>query len=712
MDALRGFSLKQNQHLKSIIIIFENKRTTAVNADNPQQFSIGKFDVDISRSQICDAHEVIALEPKVLQVLLILARNQGQVVSHETLRQNVWPGVVVTPGALQRCIAQLRKVLGDDAKKQSVISTQPKVGYSLLIPVKWHYPQQQKKTAAGNFRYIAIVAALLLLVFVFQYTKKQPSDDWKFHQLKPLTATDHREFFPSFSPDGQYIAFQRYISDCERQLWAKDLNSNKEYLLTAEPGFYGPPRWSPNGQSLAFTNVSACGQKPGCRNILGVSFALAKTSPQVPHEYVRCQQESYGSLSWLNESQLAFVAKRPQQTEVRQLDLSTQDAQVLYRTEQAKPYHLSYSEPLQKLLVMQHDALSNSEMVQLDLHSGAQETTTLQVPSSYQDYIWWRPEWHPHENRLLAGAGQALFAIKPNGQMQAHVLTTLNSISHPVYHPNGQQIAATLGRLDLDIGRYHWQVDNTLLETNPQDEVFARSTQQDYAAQYEPGTNNVAWISERTGVAQIWLESTHQPRQLSRLSSATPVIAFRWSNSGQFILLVAGHQLHILNLNGELEPIKTEFQVLDVYQSVDEHRYLLSVAQGGQRQLIIFDINNQQQEHVFSGYSTHAHVGDDTVFIVGKNKTVGQLDGHKIKPVKALQGITTSSGVFYRSGEWYVFSNRKTLISYDPISHHVTNVATDLDHIQSVTDVSNEDQQLLYTTKASHREEVVLIGPE
>ncbi|WP_395373679.1 transcriptional regulator [Marinicella sp. W31] len=116
-----------------------------MSADNSQQFSIGEFNVDISRSQICHANEAIALEPKVLQVLLILARNQGQVVSHETLRQNVWPGVVVTPGALQRCIAQLRKVLGDDAKKQSVILTQPKVGYSLLVPVKWICPRQEKK---------------------------------------------------------------------------------------------------------------------------------------------------------------------------------------------------------------------------------------------------------------------------------------------------------------------------------------------------------------------------------------------------------------------------------------------------------------------------------------------------------------------------------------------------------------------------------------
>ncbi|WP_395373680.1 hypothetical protein [Marinicella sp. W31] len=547
---------------------------------------------------------------------------------------------------------------------------------------------------------------------MIQYTIKRPSHDWQFNQLKPLTATDHREFFPSFSPDGRYIAFQRYISDCERQLWAKELHSNKEYLLTAEPGFYGPPKWSPNGQSLAFTNVSACGQKQGCRNILGVSFALAKTSPQTPHEYVQCQQESYGSLSWLNENQLAFVAKRSQQTEVRLLDLSSNDVHMLYQTQQAKPYHLSYSKSLQKLLVMQHNSLGNSEMVQMNLHSGTHDTTTLQVPSGYQDYIWWRPEWHPQENHLLAGTGQALFEINPNGDMHTHVLTTLNNISHPVYHPNGQQIAATLGRLDLDIGRYQWPIEETSMATDKRDTVLVRSTQQDYAAQYQPGTTNVAWISERTGVAQIWLESGHQPLQLSRVSEATPVTAFRWSMSGKFLLLVAGSRLYILNLNGELQSLDTTFQVLNVYQSVDEYKYLMSVAQNGQRQLIIFDINNQQQEHLFSGYSTHAYLGDDTIFFIGKNKKVGFLDGPTVKPVEALEGITTSSGIFFREGQWFVFSNQKSLMSYDPISHHVTILATDLEHIQSVTDINLEDQQLLYTTKVSHREEVVMIEPK
>ena len=78
-----------------------------------------------------------SMEPKVLQVLLILAENQGQVVPHDVILNKVWPGSVVGSNAIQRCIAQLRKAFNDDAKTQRVISTHPKVGYSLLTNVNW-----------------------------------------------------------------------------------------------------------------------------------------------------------------------------------------------------------------------------------------------------------------------------------------------------------------------------------------------------------------------------------------------------------------------------------------------------------------------------------------------------------------------------------------------------------------------------------------------
>ena len=101
------------------------------------EFYVGQFRIDMARSQIIAQDNILSMEPKVLQVLLILAENQGQVVLHETILKKVWPDVLVAPNALQRCIAQLRKAFNDDAKSQHVIATHPKVGYSLVANVNW-----------------------------------------------------------------------------------------------------------------------------------------------------------------------------------------------------------------------------------------------------------------------------------------------------------------------------------------------------------------------------------------------------------------------------------------------------------------------------------------------------------------------------------------------------------------------------------------------
>src|SRR5215470_1673799 len=72
--------------------------------------------------------ETTALEPRVMQVLVALHRKRGQAVSRQELVESCWAGRVVTEGALNRPIAQLRKALRDPGIR---IDTVPTVGYRL-----------------------------------------------------------------------------------------------------------------------------------------------------------------------------------------------------------------------------------------------------------------------------------------------------------------------------------------------------------------------------------------------------------------------------------------------------------------------------------------------------------------------------------------------------------------------------------------------------
>jgi adenylate cyclase len=96
---------------------------------------IGSWVVAPSRNSISSGGRTVRLEPKVMGVLLCLAKHPGETLSKEQLFQAVWPNVVVTEDVLKRCIAELRRAFDDDAREPRVIETISKRGYRLVAPV-------------------------------------------------------------------------------------------------------------------------------------------------------------------------------------------------------------------------------------------------------------------------------------------------------------------------------------------------------------------------------------------------------------------------------------------------------------------------------------------------------------------------------------------------------------------------------------------------
>jgi transcriptional activator of cad operon len=100
-----------------------------------------------------------------MRLLLRLAETPGEVVSIDTLLNEVWAGVVVTPDSVYQAVAALRRLLGDDAKQPAYIVTVPRLGYRLVAPVGL----QAEPTAAApgtrrDSRAYALAAAALVLV--------------------------------------------------------------------------------------------------------------------------------------------------------------------------------------------------------------------------------------------------------------------------------------------------------------------------------------------------------------------------------------------------------------------------------------------------------------------------------------------------------------------------------------------------------------------
>jgi len=81
--------------------------------------------------------DVRHVEPKVMAVLLELARNAGEVLSKAELTDAVWQLPFISENRLTGVIADLRRVLDDDAGDPRFIATIPTRGYRLVAPVEW-----------------------------------------------------------------------------------------------------------------------------------------------------------------------------------------------------------------------------------------------------------------------------------------------------------------------------------------------------------------------------------------------------------------------------------------------------------------------------------------------------------------------------------------------------------------------------------------------
>jgi DNA-binding winged helix-turn-helix (wHTH) protein len=81
------------------------------------------------------APAAVQVEPKVMEVLVCLARRAGRVVTKHELVREVWEGRFVSDDVVWRSVRELRRALGDEARAPRFIETIPRRGYRLLAPV-------------------------------------------------------------------------------------------------------------------------------------------------------------------------------------------------------------------------------------------------------------------------------------------------------------------------------------------------------------------------------------------------------------------------------------------------------------------------------------------------------------------------------------------------------------------------------------------------
>lgn len=102
--------------------------------DPNDQLQVGEWRALGASGELIGPNGVQRLEPKVMELLFVLASRPNEVFTREELHLRLWPETVVGDDSLARLVFKLRKAFGDDeSKTPRFLETLPKRGYRLNL---------------------------------------------------------------------------------------------------------------------------------------------------------------------------------------------------------------------------------------------------------------------------------------------------------------------------------------------------------------------------------------------------------------------------------------------------------------------------------------------------------------------------------------------------------------------------------------------------
>lgn len=107
-------------------------------------FEVGPLRVSPARRRIEGPAGKASLEPLIMQVLLILLRSNGRVVTRTELFDDCWGGVMVGDDSLNRAVGKVRKTIAEVAPGLVEIETIPRTGYRVTGDIPETPPAQSR----------------------------------------------------------------------------------------------------------------------------------------------------------------------------------------------------------------------------------------------------------------------------------------------------------------------------------------------------------------------------------------------------------------------------------------------------------------------------------------------------------------------------------------------------------------------------------------
>jgi len=477
------------------------------------------------------------LEPKMLDVLLLLAEHEGRPVPRVDLERGVWSGAAVGTELLNRTVWKLRKALGDDPGDPTYIETIPRVGYRLVAPVRRDEAEAVASTSSNRSaaRWVwtigAVVAAAAMVVLALRRgSGGTGSVGPSAVHIVPLTATPGYEAAPALSPDGGRVAFQRYDPDSPSPTWdiaVVEIESSAVQPVAVDPDAdeYAPA-WSPDGDSLAFVRQDATSCAIMVQPRGGVATRAAVCSPGQGHE-----------IAWDLDGSFVLASSAGGQT-VGLVRVPRGGGPVQPLTTPPVGYDgdgLPHPSPDgTRLAFVRQRTDGIGDLYLLDVN-GPGEPRRLTFDNRRIGGLAWGPGGRELTFSSNRGGESGLWRVSVEGEGPVAVPATGRNASRVTVGPAATVYEEYFGDSDV------WAFE----EDSGAEQPWSGSSRSEWGVTVSPSGNQVAFLSDRTGAAEVWVASPGggSDRRLTRFEGAQ-VDPPRWSPDGDSLVVAAAVEGH------------------------------------------------------------------------------------------------------------------------------------------------------------------------
>jgi DNA-binding winged helix-turn-helix (wHTH) protein len=511
------------------------------------RWKIGKYQFEAQTNVLLTPTGKRLLEPKASALLKYFLENQGRDISRDELIQSVWDGQIVTDGAINRIVVQLRRELGDEAKIKHTIVTVPKVGYRFVFPA---YQQEDEPTTVPNPAklptYSLMVFIIAGLAFWLWPTQFEPqSQNANISPMVRLTSAQSDAALAAHSGHLAYVQKQGTGS----ALYLAAQADAPAVQIGQLNGHVSAPTWSSENNYLVYrhTNGANCAFRL-MRFVGGVptsDSAIYQCAPYGPASFAFNKTATY---LYFTEQEKPFAPSY-----VYELDMETRSTRRLAQptAHDKGNHHLDMHPTTDRLLMLRDRAPGMTTAYVLNVSENSYQKL---VDWPYQvDYAIWghspgtivHPGEHP-SYRLLETAidtGDTRLLVSDSRR-----------IKEPARINNGQDYLFTSYIFNQDV------------HLNDQEGATSNSSVMDYLATLSGNGGTLAFISKRTGTSLIWIQDleTNTLRSIDPGTGGQKLRAMAWGPNNESLLLTTSSGLIVIDVSSgkiehALQPKSTAF---------------------------------------------------------------------------------------------------------------------------------------------------------